>query len=149
LSLLVGLIDQKAVMEGTGGHAEHSSAVRAVVNYCGPTDLSHEFRDVKAVQPFLKALCGGTPESASAAYQSASPVTYVSKEGPPVLSVHGDQDDIVPVNQAKMLDEVMKKQGGRHELLILTGQGHAFEGEPARQVEQTLWAFFDKHLKAR
>lgn len=147
LSLLVGLVDQQAGMEGNGGHANFPSAVRAVVNYCGPTDLVQEYNDVKAVQPFLQALCGGTPDLAGEAYKIASPVTYVSRQGPPVLTVHGDRDDIVPVEQARSLDEVMKQAGAPHELLILSGQGHAFEGESGREAEKALWSFFDKHLK--
>lgn len=149
LSLLVGLTDEKAGLEGDGGHADQSSRVQAVVNYCGPTELSQEYRDVKAVQPYLQALCGGTPESAADSYKTASPVTYISKDDPPVLTFHGDKDDIVPVAQAKLLDEAMKMAGARHELMIFEGQGHALQGNAGKAAEQVLWLFFDARLKAR
>ena len=149
LCLLVGMMNAKANMEGDGGHANYSSEVQAVVNYCGPTELSKEYNDVKDVQIFLHALCGGTPENAAETYRTASPVTYVSKDVPPVLTCHGDNDVIVPVSQAILLDETMKKAGAQHELLILKGQGHAFEGETGKQAEKAMWAFFDKHLKSR
>jgi acetyl esterase/lipase len=148
LSLLVGMADESAGLEGDGGHVDQSSRVQAVVNYCGPTDLAKEYDEVKVVQVYLYALCGGTPESAAEMYKTASPVTYVSKDAPPVLTLHGDKDDIVLVSQAKLLDEAMKRAGASHELMIFEGQGHGFTGEAAQQAEKAFWAFFDKHLKA-
>jgi acetyl esterase/lipase len=147
LSLLVGLVDDAAGLEGDGGHSEFSSDVNAVVNYCGPTDLAREFKDVEVVQPFLIALCGGKPEEAAESYRRASPVSWLSPDDPPVLTLHGDQDDIVPVSQARLLDDAMKKAGLSHELIVLEGQGHAFMGESGKRAEAALWAFFEKHLK--
>ena len=63
--------------------------------------------------------------------------------------MHGDKDDLVPVSQARLLEEEMQKKGGRHELVILPGQGHAFAGAAAKQAEAALWAFFEKHLKGK
>jgi acetyl esterase/lipase len=149
LSLLVGLADEKAELEGSGGHADQSSRVQAVVNFCGPTELSQEFEDVPAVRDFLEALCQGTPDRAAEAYKSASPLTYCSSDDPPVLTLHGDKDEIVLVTQAKLLDDAMKKAGARHELVILEGQGHGFQGETGKQAYQAMWAFFEQHLKGR
>jgi acetyl esterase/lipase len=39
LSLLLGLMDPKDGLEGTGGNPEQSSKVQAVVNFYGPTDM--------------------------------------------------------------------------------------------------------------
>jgi acetyl esterase/lipase len=149
LSLLVGLTDEKAGLEGEGGHADYSSRVQAVVNVYGPTDLSQAYEDVPQVRGLLEALCGGTPDTAAENYKSASPLTYVSKDDPPVLTLHGDSDKVVLVSQAKLLDEAMKKGEGRHELLILKDQGHGFAGEAAKQANDALWAFFDRELKAK
>lgn len=146
LSLLVGFVGEDAGLEGDGGHADCSSRVKAVVNYCGPTDLVREYEQVQAVQPFLMALCGGTPESAADAYRAASPVNYLSPDDPPVLTLHGDKDDIVPVDQARLLDEKMQAAGLPHELLVLEGQGHAIKSDKA---DAAFWQFFDKHLKGK
>lgn len=147
LSLLVGLTDDKAGLEGNGGHADQSSRVQAVVNVYGPTDLSTAYADVPRVRDLVIALCGGTPESAAENYKAASPVTYVSKDDPPVLTLHGDQDNIVLVSQATLLDAAMKKRGARHELVILKDQGHGFSGDAAKQANDATWAFFDRELK--
>ena len=149
LSLLVGMATSENQFDGDGGHAEQSSRVNAVVNYCGPTELVAEYNDIVPVRDFLIALCKGTPEAAADMYKLASPLTYVSKDNPPILTFHGDADDIVPVNQAKVLDEAMKKVGGQHEMIIFSGVGHAINGESGRQAGQAMWKFFDKHLKGK
>lgn len=149
LSLLVGLADEQAGLEGDGGHAEQSSRVRAVVNIFGPTDLLKAYSDVDAARGFLLAFCHGTPTDAAETYKAASPVTYVTKDDPPVLTLHGEKDPLVLASQAKLLDETMKEAGARHELLILEGQGHGFAGDAARQAEEAMWAFFERELKGK
>lgn len=146
LSLMVGLVGEDAGLEGTGGHPEYSSRVQCVVNYCGPTDLVHEYEQVEVVQPFLAALCGGTPDTAAEAYRVASPISYLSSDDPPILTLHGDQDNLVPVAQARLLDEKMKAAGLQHELLVLEGQGHAIK---SAQADAAFWRFFDTHLKGK
>lgn len=149
LSLLVGLTDEKAGLEGDGGHVEFSSRVQAVVNIFGPTELVKAYDDVPLVRDLLIALCGGTPEQAKEAYKAASPVTYISKEDPPILTLHGDKDEIVLVSQATLFDEAMKKAQARHELLILKDQGHGFAGEAAVQANEALWKFLERELQPK
>ncbi len=149
LSLLVGLTDEKAGLEGDGGHVEFSSRVQAVVNIFGPTELVKAYDDVPLVRDLLIALCGGTPEQAKDAYKAASPVTYISKEDPPILTLHGDKDEIVLVSQATLFDEAMKKAQARHELLILKDQGHGFAGEAAVQANEALWKFLERELQPK
>jgi len=90
---------------------------------------------------------GGTPDEAGARYKVASPITYVSEDDPPVLTLHGDQDALVPVEQAKMLDKEMKAAGASHTLMVFEGQGHGFGGEHQQKAMNSTWAFFDQHLK--
>jgi acetyl esterase/lipase len=149
LSLLVGLADDQAGLEGDGGHAEFSSRVHAVVNIFGPTELAKAYDDVPMVRDLLIALCGGTPDQARDAYKAASPVTYISKDDPPVLTLHGDQDKIVPVSQATLFDAAMKKAKVRHELLILKDQGHGFAGDAAVQANEAMWKFLERELQPK
>ncbi len=149
LSLLVGLTDQSAGLEGDGGHPEHSSRVQAVVNIFGPTDLAKAYHDATPAQLYFQELCHGTPEMVPDTFKKASPISYVSKDDPPVLTLHGEKDTLILVSQAKLLDETMKEVGVHHELLILPEQGHGFTGEAAKQANDALWAFFDKQLKVK
>lgn len=146
LSLLVGLTDSKANLEGDGGKAEESSRVQAVVNVFGPTDMAKCY-ETSSVAWIFRLFMGGTPEEAAETYQAASPITYVSSDDPPVLTIHGDKDALVPIAQAKMLDDKMKSAGAKHTLLLLEGQGHGFQGKAKETATNALWDFFKKHLK--
>lgn len=146
LSLLVGLTDSKDQLEGTGGHADQSSRVQAVVNIFGPTEMVSAYEQ-SSVAWIFRLFMGGTPEESPETYQTASPVKYVTQDDPPVLTIHGDQDKLVPVEQAILLDQKMKAAGASHELLVLKGQGHGFGGEARDQSFKALWNFFAKHLK--
>ena len=73
--------------------------------------------------------------------------TYVNKDAPPILTLHGDKDALVPIEQAKLLDEKMKAAAASHTLVVYQGQGHGFGGEYNKKAWDATWAFFDQHLK--
>ena len=56
----------------------------------------------------------------------ASPVTYVKKEMPPFLLIHGNQDDEVPYEQSVEMCEKMKRIGARCELITVDA-GHGMD----------------------
>jgi acetyl esterase/lipase len=148
LSLLVGVAGSVRTFDGTGGNPDVSSQVQAVVNYFGPTDLAQMYGYNKQVDRLLNTLVGGTPQERAEQYKAASPVTYVSKDVCPILTIHGTVDKLVPVEQAVEFDAAMKKAGATSQLMILEGQGHGFMGPANRQAHDATFAFFDKYLKA-
>ena len=148
LSLMLGLTDSESGLEGEGGNANESSRVQAVVNSSGPTDMQTAY---ERTNPWGKELfqtfLGGTPEESPAAYQTASPTTYVTKDAPPVLTIQGGKDDLVPVQQGELLDKKMKAAGADHTLLIFEEEEHPLGGPDREKVEAAMWDFFEKHLK--
>jgi acetyl esterase/lipase len=146
LSLLVGLTDPASGLEGDSGNPEQSSRVQAVANVFGPTDMVFCY-EKSSVAWIFRLFMGGTPTEAAERYKTASPITYVSSDDPPVLTLHGDQDALVPVEQAKVLDEKMKATGASHSLIVFEGQGHGFGGEFNKRAWDATWEFFDRHLK--
>jgi acetyl esterase/lipase len=146
LSLLVGLTDPSSGLEGDSGSPDQSSRVQAVVNVFGPTEMVSCY-EKSSVAWIFRLFMGGTPAEAAERYKAASPVTYVSKDDPPVLTLQGDKDGLVPVEQAKLLDEKMKEAGAPHTLIIYAGQGHGFGGESAKKADVATWEFLDKQLK--
>ena len=146
LSLLVGLTDPSSSLEGDSGNPDQSSRVQAVVNVFGPTDMAFCFEH-SSVAWIFRLFMGGTPSEAAQQYKAASPVTYVTKDAPAVLTLHGDQDALVPVEQAKAFDDKMKAVGANHTLMVFEGQGHGFGGEHGKKAADATWAFFDQHLK--
>ncbi|NLS97636.1 MAG: alpha/beta hydrolase [Planctomycetaceae bacterium] len=146
LSLLVGLTDPASNLEGESGNPDQSSRVQAVVNVFGPTDMAPCY-EKSSVAWIFRLFMGGTPSEAAERYKAASPLTYVSKDDPPVLTLHGDKDALVPVEQAKTLDEKMKAVGADHTLMVFEGKGHGFGGESGKKAADATWDFFDQHLK--
>lgn len=148
LSLMLGLTDASAKLEGDEGYGEQSSRVQAVVNIFGPTDMPHLHKTSQGAAPILEGFLGGKPDDKPEAYKASSPIEYVSKDDPPVLTIHGTADTLVPPDQAERLDQAMRNAGVPHTLMLLQGQGHGFQGEMAAKAANASFAFFDKHLKS-
>jgi acetyl esterase/lipase len=146
LALLVGLTGADAKLEGHNGHPHESSRVQAVVNVYGPTEMA-SLHAASSVAWIFRLFLDGTPEQAPQRYKTASPTTYASADDPPVLTIHGDLDRLVPLQQAHLLDKKLKMAGAPHTLLVLPGQGHGFRGEAQRRAADAKWRFFEKHLK--
>jgi acetyl esterase/lipase len=144
LALMLGLTDPSHGLEGECGNSKFSSRVQAVVSLAGPTgliSLYHESSEPN-IPILLVEFLGGTPEEVPDQYKIASPLTYVSKDDPPVLTIQGDRDLAVPPKQAELLDAKMKEAGASHMLIIKKGAGHI-----NFWYDNAVWDFFDKHLK--
>lgn len=148
LSLMLGVTDKSHGLEGDCGYADQSSRVQAVVNIFGPTDMLHAYETTRGGSSILETFLNGTPDEAEERYKAASPVTYVSEDDPPMLTLHGTDDTLVPPSQAKRFDRAMRKAGAAHTLKLLKGQGHGLRDDARETVVEALFAFFDEHLKS-
>lgn len=77
--------------------------------------------------------------------EKISPISHVSADDPPTFIIHGDADGLVPIQQAQLIVEKLKKAGVTAELLTRVGRGHDLNGLEADVVDMTNW--FDKYLK--
>ena len=55
-----------------------------------------------------------------------SPVYHVGKESAPTLIIHGDADKLVPIQQAEIFVEALKKAGVPGELVVKKGAAHGW-----------------------
>jgi acetyl esterase/lipase len=133
-------------LEGQNGSPDQSSRIACVVDFCGPSDFPNFFKGTtrnKVADSAIRGLLGGTEEEKKTEAVAASPVTYVSKDDPPFLIVHGNEDLIVPFAQAETLYNALKKAGADATRIKIDGGGHGIGGpEVARRVNR----FFEKHL---
>src|SRR5262249_21296637 len=145
---LVALLGTSAYvkeLEGKGGWADQSSRVNAVCDFCGPSDLIKIVgNSQKAAQGAVGKLLGGAPLEKEALGKLARPITHIAKDAPPFLIVHGDMDKTVPLDQAEILHEALKKAGVRVTLHVAKGQGHGLGGP---EVDRVVLEFFDRELK--
>lgn len=101
-------------------------AVRAVLNVYGPTDLEQDFPEdlrktvaLNVVGKPLAALGDGAKQM--------SPLNFVSADAPPIFTIHGEADALVPIRQSERLDEAMKRKGRTHVFRRVPGLGHGFD----------------------
>lgn len=146
LALLAGLTRPADGFDGEPSADAPSSAVQAVYNAYGPTDLTALTEENPRSRPVLVVLLGAAPELAPERYREASPVAYAHRDAPPILTIHGTGDGLVPVSQAHRLDAALKQAGAEHRLVILNG-GHGFGGRHAARLHATFYRFFARTLK--
>ncbi len=144
LALLLGLTVPSDGLEGECGDPGYSSRVQAVVNSAGPADLAGMFNESMDGSGPIAQLLGGTPQQLPEAYAEASPLYYVRKDAPPILTIHGEIDRSVPVKQSFLLDAMMKEAGAPHTLIIRKIRGHE-----DYTTSPEAWDFFDKYLKGK
>jgi acetyl esterase/lipase len=149
LAALLGTSGGVKELEGTGGWPEFSSRVQAVVDWFGPTDFlrmdaaGSSMKHDSATSP-ESLLIGGPIQENKEKAAKASPLTYVSKEGPAFLIMHGDQDPLVPINQSELLVNALRKAGIKVRYEIFPGAQHGFVGDLA---DNMVLQYLDETLK--
>ncbi|MDF1825984.1 MAG: prolyl oligopeptidase family serine peptidase, partial [Verrucomicrobiales bacterium] len=68
-----------------------------------------------------------------------SPITYLEKDSPPILSIHGDRDVLIPKHHSAYLKESADKIGARVEVVIVKGAGHGFSGEKISPTQSEIY----------
>jgi acetyl esterase/lipase len=127
-------------------------SVQAVVDYFGPTDLLRmgDFpsdMDHNAPDSPESQLIGAPIQQRPDLAAKANPITYVTRDAPPFLIVHGDQDRLVPLNQSELLHAALVKAGADSTLIILRGAGHGGPAFSGLYVTSRILAFLDRHLR--
>ncbi len=74
-------------------------------------------------------LLGGSVLANPDKARAASPVTFVSAKTCPFFIAHGDQDNVVPLQQSEELDSTLRKAGASSTLDVVPGAGHAFQND--------------------
>jgi acetyl esterase/lipase len=111
--------------------------VAAVVAYFPPTDLRAWVNKV----PDYPALNFEEEKAAD-----CSPLLHVSEDDPPTLLIHGDNDELVPIDHSEKILAEFKKHKVTSELLVIKGAGHGFRGEDGKRASEAMVAWFEKHL---
>jgi acetyl esterase/lipase len=146
LAALLGTSGGVKELEGDDSAKPEESRVQAVFDLFGPTDLA-KLSPAGAPANAVTRLLGGDTGVKKFLAEQGTPQKYISKDDPPFLIAHGDQDKLVPLKQSQELHEALKAAGVESELIVAKGAGHGpGVGTPANI--QKMAAFMDKHLKA-
>ena len=85
---------------------------------------------------WTKEVSGIDPAAEPRKLDAYCPVRNVTAKYPPILMLHGTADTDVPYQESADMAEALKKCGGRHELITLTGAGHGLIGGDPKLVEK-------------
>ena len=108
------------------GEPQGPYKVDASVAICPITDLTAPRETHFPISwSFLEQFLGGL-DAPEELLRLASPLHHVSPLDAPMLLLHGDQDDIVPVKQSHDLAAALKAVGANVELVILPHEMHSF-----------------------
>jgi acetyl esterase/lipase len=147
LALMLGLGGDVPELEGgIGPHQGVSSRVTAVVNFFGVTELLALVGPRGRPRPDAPEakLIGGPLLQLVDLARAASPIEHVSPLDPPVLTVHGDRDRVVPYDQAVRLHAALRDEVVPSYFVTVRGAGH---GDFGTAADDRVKAFFDRYLR--
>lgn len=158
LSALVGVTGGKKVFAAIGGNVDQSDAVSCVVDIFGPKnfasviDQAEKDPNVKNIfkfntpsDPYSELI--GAKLSDKEKVAAVSPITYVDKDCPPTLILHGTHDALVPYAQSEEFAAAMTKSGASVWLQKFPGGGHGGGSFGKPSVVLLMKNFFDKYLQ--
>lgn len=106
--------------------SERAAGVQAVVAFYGPSDLAALIETSGRIPAALRQAVNNSPLAAgfSAGLRELSPRSWVHKDAPPFLLVHGTADSLVPYQQSVDMCAALRAAGAACELFRVDGAGH-------------------------
>ncbi len=128
----------------TGPPAIPSVEVAAIINWYGITDVADLMRGPNT-KGYAVQWLGGLANRDEVA-RLTSPLTYVRGGLPPVLTIHGDADPIVPYQHGVRLHQALERAGVASELHTVAGGGHGgFNTAETLEIFATIQQFLSRH----
>lgn len=115
--------------------------VAAIINWFGITDLADLIEGANSKHYAIEWF--GSMNNRAELARQVSPLNYVRAGLPPVITIHGDADDIVPFTHATRLHAALEKAGVSNQLVTIRGGGH---GGFSRQDVLNSYAAIKKFL---
>ena len=130
-----------------------SSEVQCVACFFPPTDFLNYGQPgedavgvgvLKAFKPAFGPLAD-TTEGRQKLGHEISPIYFVHSNMPPILIIHGDADNLVPIYQSRTFVQRCEAVGSPVKLITRPGKAHGWAG---MEKDMELFAdWFDQHLK--
>ncbi|MCY3971201.1 MAG: alpha/beta hydrolase [Acidobacteria bacterium] len=158
LSLTTGMLPASAGLDrlcpgrdasrpGWAAADEYEMPVAAIVNWFGITDVGDLLDGVNA-KSYAVAWMGSRSDRMELA-KRVSPMTYVRGGLPPILTIHGDVDNIVPYQHALDLHAKLDEAGVANKIHTVPGKGHGnFSPDEQQEIFRVIRAFLNQHVTA-
>ena len=151
LSLTTGMIPSAAGLDRQcaarafrGPRPDDPATVVAIINWYGITDVV-DMLDGPNVKGYAVEWLGSLPNRVEVASR-VSPINYVREGLPPILTIHGNADPIVPYEHAVRLKDKLDAVGAANELHTVPGGGHGgFNDEETIAIYEKIVSFLARH----
>ena len=135
LALLVGYTADQPNLAPSQPYPGVSDKVSSVVDFYGisnlatrkETDPNGKPLKIDPLDSATQSIFGSTPQD----WKKASPITYVKRDVPPTLILHGKKDTTVDSDQSQELADALKKTGATYEIIWLPNAPHSFSFQHA------------------
>lgn len=139
LSLITAMLPEETGLDNQCYGTEKLN-VAAIINWYGITDVNDLIKGNNSKN--YAVMWMGSQPNADEIARRVSPLTYVRASLPPILTIHGDNDDVVPYSHATRLREALEKAKSPNQLLTIKGGGHGgFQAADYVKSYETIWAF--------
>ncbi len=141
LALMTGMIDDDRKINIPGKPIKQKLRVASIVNWFGISDLKLRFKNDKN----YARLVAGPRSRQEEIFDICSPINYVGKHTPPIFSIHGDKDPIVPYEQSLILHKILDKKGIKNKLYTVKNKKHGnFSAKERTDIFNKLWHFLNE-----
>jgi acetyl esterase/lipase len=144
LALITGMLTASG--DFTNCKAGNKIKVAAIINWFGISDIAaveEYLRNYKPEWNYALSWVGNPArmDSISAAF---SPVKRISPATPPIVSIHGDLDSVVPHQQSVYLHQLLQKSGIKNELVSIPGGKHlGFTDAQFQDIYRRIFGFLE------
>jgi acetyl esterase/lipase len=143
LALTTGMVPASAGLDRQCPGAE-TLKVAAVINWYGITDVV-DLLDGPNLKTYAVQWLGSLPNREEVA-RRVSPLTYVRAGLPPVLTIQGDADPVVPYTHSVRLTQALEKAGVPTQLVTIPGGRHGgFTRDETLMIYGVIRQFLTKH----
>jgi acetyl esterase/lipase len=159
-----GISDKFAIIGGSAGahlamlyaykYGPGSYQPAGVISWVGPANLSNIHEQLMMTNDpsknvydgwFVDAVGGTSKEKPELCFTS-SPINYITSTSSPTLMLYGEDDTIVPRQQADELDAKLTSIGVKHTYKLYPGQGHGLTDVFPEVIKETV-EFLKVYLK--
>lgn len=125
--------------------------IKLALDFYGPSDFimlaTNPDTSVNNERNPVSILLGAMPVDRPDLAKRASPVTYIDKDDPPFLIVHGEKDESVPNTESKILSSWLTLTGVKNKLIIVPGAPHYGEMFDVEYIRKDVFNFLATYQK--
>ncbi|MDJ0575835.1 MAG: alpha/beta hydrolase [Xenococcaceae cyanobacterium MO_234.B1] len=144
LALTTGMLPASAGLDRQCPGKEELK-VAAIVNWYGITDVG-DLLEGENIKSYAVQWMESTTDRMKIA-ERVSPLNYVRSDLPPIITIHGDADTLVPYSHAVQLHQALERAKVPNELITVPGGGHGgFTRNEMVDIYDTIQKFLNIHL---